>query len=48
MAELTTITAKIDPVLKTEVESIFQDMNLSITVCRKSGSDKHLLYNKYF
>jgi len=30
MAQLSTITAKIDPVLKTEVESIFQEMNLSI------------------
>jgi DNA-damage-inducible protein J len=30
MAELSTITAKIDPILKAEVETIFQKMDLSI------------------
>lgn len=30
MTQLSTITARIDPILKTEVESIFHDMNLSI------------------
>ncbi len=30
MTELSTITAKIDPKLKAEVESIFHEMNLSL------------------
>lgn len=30
MVELSTITAKIDPILKAEVESIFQNMDLSM------------------
>ncbi|MEZ4524983.1 MAG: hypothetical protein R2941_03575 [Desulfobacterales bacterium] len=30
MAELSTITAKIDPKLKAEAESIFHEMNLSL------------------
>lgn len=30
MAKMSTVTAKIDPVLKAEVENIFQGMNLSV------------------